>query len=133
MHVTVPSVTSEKLGFYAWLPFAVSLLVSLMLRPSMEPVKKFVSRIKNDPSLGLFIFYGFAPFFISLFCDEIHSARMIPVAILSTFILSLGLYIYLRSDKIKVKVISLIASGTLVLVITFIASYTYWETSLLFV
>lgn len=128
MGVTVPSISTVKLGFYSWLPFAISLFVSLMFKPSMEPLKKIIERIKNEPSLLLFIFYGFSPFFISLFCDEIHSARMIPVAIISTFILSFGLYIYLRSDKIKTKVISLLASGTFALALTIMASHVYWKT-----
>jgi len=128
MRITAPSISNEKLGFYAWLPFAISLFVSLMLRPSIDPLKKIIERIKNDPSLILFMFFGFSPFFISLFCDEIHSAWMIPVAIISTLILSLGLYMYLRSDKTKIKVISLIASGTLALVLTIIASHIYWKT-----
>jgi hypothetical protein len=128
MMVTVPSISNAKLGFYAWLPFAVSLIVCLIIRPSATPVKKIVSRIKNEPSLILFILYGFAPFFISLFCDEMHSVAIIPIAVISTAVLSFGLYSYLRSGKTRVKVISLIASAAGALAVTMITCYIYWGT-----
>ena len=65
MRITVLSISNEKLGFYSWLPFAISLLVSLMFKPSIDPLKKIIARIRNEPPLILFICY-YSPLFQQL-------------------------------------------------------------------
>jgi hypothetical protein len=127
MMVAIPNFSDGLLGFWAWIPLLIMLVICLMFKPSIVPIKKLFAKIKKEPALLLFTLYGFAPFFISLFCDEIHSVWMIPVALLSSLILSLGLYFFLRSDKKKIRIISIVASGLVALAITFSASYFYWE------
>lgn len=127
MMVTIPNFSDNLLGFWAWTPLLISLVICLMFKPSVVPIKKLFNKIKEEPALLLFALYGFAPFFVSLFCDETHSVWMILVALLSTLILSLGLYFFLRSDKKIIRIISIVISGLLALALTFSASYFYWK------
>lgn len=127
MMVKIPDFSDNLLGFWAWIPLLITLSICLMFKPSVTPMKKLFNKIKAEPALLLFILYGFAPFFVFLFYDETHSVWMIPVALLSTFILSLGLYFFLRNDKMKNRIISIAISGLSTLVLAISVSYLYWK------
>ena len=126
MMVRIPPFSNDLLGFWAWIPFLITLVICLMFKPSIGPLKKIVKRVKEEPALILFALYGFAPFFLFLLCDEIHSVWMLFVALLSTLILSSGIYFFLRSNKKKFRLFSIIISGLLAVILTFSASYIYW-------
>jgi hypothetical protein len=125
--VTVPGFKDENLGYWAWVPLLITLVICLIIKPSISPAKQLAKQIKNEPILIGFILYGFAPFFIFLFCDEIHSVWMLPIVLVSTFILSLGLYLFLKSERRRMRFLSIVYSGLLAFIITFTASYFYWE------
>jgi hypothetical protein len=130
MMVTLPDFKNECLGLLAWMPFLITLTICLLLKPSMRPAKQLARKIREEPELIMLILYGFAPFFVSLFFDEIHSIWMFPVALAAIFILSLGLYLFLRSEQRSKRLFSIILSGAFALAITFTASYLYWELSI---
>lgn len=127
MMVSIPRLSDEVLGFWAWIPLVITLIISLIFKPSIEPIKKIIERIKEEPALILFALYGFAPFFVFILCDEMHSTWMIFIALISTLILSSGLYLFLRSDKKRNRVLSLIFSGLLAVIFTYTASNIYWN------
>jgi len=115
------------LGLWAWAPLLITLIISLSFKQSTEPIKKIIEKIKEEPALILFALYGFAPFFVFILCDEMHSNWMIFVALLSTLILSSGLYLFLKSDKKRTRILSMIISGLLAVIFTYSASYIYWH------
>ena len=127
MMVSIPGLSDDVLGLWAWIPLLVTLIISLSFKPGIGPVKKIIERIKEEPALILFALYGFTPFFVWILCDEIHSIWMIFIALISTLILSSGIYLFLRSDKKKTRVISMIISGLLAVIFTFTASIIYWK------
>jgi len=127
MMVSIPGLSDDDLGLWAWIPLLVTLIISLSFKPGIGPVKKIIERIKEEPALILFALYGFTPFFVWILCDEIHSIWMIFIALISTLILSSGIYLFLRSDKKKTRVISMIISGLLAVIFTFTASIIYWK------
>ena len=127
MMVSVPVIgRKEILGLWALLPLLLTLVISLIFHPTLKPIHQLTKKIKEEPALILFAIYGFAPFFIWICYDEMHAAWLIPVILLSTLILSFGLYIFLRSEREKVRFISIISSGVVALIIAFAASYFYW-------
>ena len=127
MMITIPSLKEDDLGYWALFPLFITLVVSLMFNPTVKPIQQFVKKIKEEPALLLFALYGFAPFFLFICFDEMHAAWLIPVILLSTLILSFGLYTFLRNDKKKWRVVSIILSGLIALTITIGTSYYYWQ------
>jgi hypothetical protein len=127
MMVCIPNISDELLGFWAWTPLLVTVIICLMFKPKLEPLKKFFQKIKEEPGLILFALYGFAPFFLFLLCDEIQSVSVLPVILLSTVILAAGIYFFLKSEKKKIRLFSILLSGALATVLTFGFCYWFWE------
>jgi len=127
MMITIPAFQSEILGYWALLPLLITMTVSLMFNPTLKPVRQLAKKIKEDPALILFTFYGFAPFFVFLFYDEMNAVWLIPVILFSIIILSTGLYLFLRSEKKKTRIISIVTSGMATLIIAIIVSNLYWN------
>jgi hypothetical protein len=127
MMVSIPGLSDDVLGPWAWIPLLVTLIISFIFKPSIEPIKKIVERINEEPTLILFALYGFSPLFLWIFCDEMYSRWMIFIALISSLILSSGIYLFLRSDKKRTRVLSIIISGFLAVILTYTASYIYWK------
>ena len=125
--VTIPALKRELLGYLAVLPLAITLVICLFINAKLEPLKHLIQKTKEDLSLILFALYGFAPAFLWLLYDEMHSIWLIPVIILSIFILSFGLYSFLRNDKKKTRIISIIFSGLITLIIALVTTFFYWK------
>lgn len=126
-HVSIPSLSNEKLGLWAWLPLLLTILIGLMFNSSIKPLQALVKKIKDDSTLILFALYGFAPVFVYFFTDEIHSLWMLPSILLSITALCAGLYLFLKCKKKKVRMIALMLSGALSLLITSVSSYVFWN------
>jgi hypothetical protein len=123
--ITIPALKREPLGYWAVLPLVTTLVVCLFFNPKLEPIKHLIQKTKEDLSLILFALYGFAPTFIWFFYDEMHSIWLVPVILLSTLILCFGLYSFLRSDKKKIRIISIIVSGLVAFVIAIVVSFLW--------
>ena len=124
--VAIPAIKREPLGYWAVLPLVITLVICLFFNPKLKPIKHLIQKTKEDLSLILFALYGFAPAFFFICYDEMHSIWLIPVILLSTVILSFGLYSFLRSDRKKIRIMSIIVSGVVVLIITLVTWYFYW-------
>ncbi|EKD30846.1 MAG: hypothetical protein ACD_77C00472G0009 [uncultured bacterium] len=129
MMVSIPGLSNDVLGLWAWIPLVITLIISLIFKPGIEPIKKIIEKIKEEPALILFALYGFAPIFVWILCDEMYTKWMIFIALISTLILSSGIYLFLRCDKKSTRVLSMIISGLLAVIFTYAASYIYWNYS----
>ena len=125
-----PSLKHDTLGSLTVLILSVALVVlltGLLFILKLDPIKHLIQKTREDVSLILFALYGFAPFFVFLFYDEMHSIWLIPVILLSILIFSFGLYSFLRSDRKKIRIISLIASGLVAFIIALAVNCFYWN------
>ena len=127
MMMAISNLSDGILGLWAWTPLLITLIISLIIKPSSEPIKKIIERIREEPALILFALYGFVPIFIWILSDEMYTIWMIFIALISTLILSSGIYLFLRSDKKRTRVLSMIISGLLAVIFTFTASIIYWK------
>jgi len=127
MMMVISNLSDGILGLWAWTPLLITLIISLIIKPSSEPIKKIIERIKEEPALILFALYGFVPIFIWILSDEMYTIWMIFIALISTLIMSSGIYFFLRSDKKSTRVLSIIISGLLAIIVTFTASIIYWK------
>ena len=127
MMMIISGISDGVLGLWAWTPLIITLIISFIIKPSSEPIKKIIDRIKEEPALILFALYGFAPIFVWILSDEMYTIWMIFIALISTVILSSGIYLFLRSDRKRTRLISMIISGLLAVIITYTASTIYWK------
>ncbi|OGU12473.1 MAG: hypothetical protein A2X61_02665 [Ignavibacteria bacterium GWB2_35_12] len=109
MNVSIPSITGGTiLGVWALLPFAMALIISIVLKPSLKPLKKLAERIKDDTSLIVFSLYGILPISVLMVFDEVSDIKLIPILIIITLIITLGAFFYLYSSKKIIRTSSLI-------------------------
>ncbi|WP_165022680.1 hypothetical protein [Dysgonomonas sp. ZJ279] len=113
MMISIPGVSNGKLGFWALIPLAVTIVIAFLFKPSIEPLTKLLVKIKEEPTLILFALYGFLPFLLFIMCDEIHSTQIGIIAIISTLILSAGLFFFLRTNTIIKRICSIVLSSVL--------------------
>lgn len=125
-NVAVPSFSDELLGLWAFVPLLITLVICLSIHPSVKPLKSIINRINEDKSILLFLLYGFAPFFMFLLSDEIHNIKMLPISLIATALLLTGLYSFLRSEKKRIRVWSIILSGLTASAVT-LAAILYWD------
>ncbi len=126
MNVSIPDISDDILGFWAWLPLLLTLIVSQIIKPGTGPLIKLLKNAKEEPSLILFALYGFSPFIVLMLSDEIHANWMIPVSIFVTAILSAGVYLFLRCEKRVFRVLSIIVAGIISIAVTIFAANIYW-------
>ena len=126
MNVSVPVISDEVLGLWAWIPLIITLIISQILYPGTGPLKCIYRKVKEEPFLILFALYGFSPFIVLMLSDEIHANWMIPVSIFITAILSAGVYLFLSCDKRVFRVLSFIVAGFISITVTIFAANIYW-------
>jgi len=110
MNVSVPFITKNLLGFWAWLPFLTTLIISIAIKPSFTPVKQLFNHIKTYPKLILLIFFGFVPMFCMMVLDEVSLSWVIPVMLFNTIVLTLGLFVFLTHPKRETRNLVFIGS-----------------------
>ncbi len=106
-----------------FLPTAV-ILISLIIRRSLQPLKNMWRGIKNEwtlISLGLAIFYGFA----QLLYDSNHHPLLLGFIAFSTLAVSLGVWGYFRSRSAFGRVV-LLLGGLFAAMLSSEISYSTW-------
>ncbi len=100
MNISSPYLNrTETWGLLGLLPFALTLIISLSLRFSSQPLRQLFKQIKEDKSIIIFILYGFLPLMLRFEFDEIYHIRVIPFIIVLTTLTILSVIIYLISSK----------------------------------
>lgn len=62
MNISSPYLNrSETWGLLALLPFALTLIISLLIHLSLQPLKQLLKQIKEDKSIIIFMVYGILP------------------------------------------------------------------------
>jgi len=109
MNISSPILNrSETFGLLGLLPLGLTLVISLSIHFSLQPLKQLLKQIKEEKSTILFIIYGILPLILWMEFDEIYQVSAIPYIITLTILTALGVIIYLTSTKKYVKTLSLI-------------------------
>lgn len=107
-----------------WLLPAAVMLASLIIKRSLQPLKKIWQGIKNEwtlISLGLAIFYSFP----QLLYDSNHHPFLLGFIASSTLVVSLGVWGYFRSRRPVGRVVTLLG-GLFVAMLLSEISYSTW-------
>lgn len=109
MNISSPYLNrSETWGLLALLPFALTLIISLLIHLSLQPLKQLLKQIKEDKSIIIFMVYGILPLLLWIEFDEIYNAMVIPYVVVLTALTALSVTIYLISSKKTVRTLSVI-------------------------
>jgi hypothetical protein len=109
MDLSIPKWTGGNLlGLLGLLPLLVTLLISLILHFSLQPIKQLLNKISKEKNILIFIFYGFLPVMFMFEFDEIYHISVIPITIILTLLTALSVIIYLNSSKKLISTITLI-------------------------
>lgn len=118
--------SNDSLELWALIPLIISIALTQILKPGIEPIRNISKKVKEEPFLILFAFYGFTPFLLFMLSDEIHANWMIPFSLVMTAVISLGNYLFLTSDKRVFRVLSFIVAGIISITFTIFAANIYW-------
>jgi hypothetical protein len=120
---SIPLISKSLLGIWSWLPFLITAIICILLKPSIKPFKQLFSDIRQHPAYLLFMLYGIIPFIVMAICDEIYSLQIIPAIVIITLMLSGGLYYFLRSSKPKIKTAVIVSASVISIGIALIACF----------
>jgi hypothetical protein len=117
MNVSSPVLNrTEVWGIIALIPLILTLMLSLLLRPSFQPLKQLYNQIKEEKNILIFLFYGVLPVILCMGFDEIHRPCLFIYPILLTIITAVTIILYLESKNKKHRNIILIF-GTIIPII----------------
>ncbi|MFA4853443.1 MAG: hypothetical protein WC599_13075 [Bacteroidales bacterium] len=109
MNISSPFLNrTETWGLLGLLPFALTLIISLSIHFTLQPLRQLFKQIKEEKNIIIFIFYGLLPIILWLEFDEIYYVSVIPYIIVLTILTALSVIIYLISSKKVVRTLTLI-------------------------
>jgi hypothetical protein len=109
MNISSPSLDrTEVWGVYGLIPLVLTLIISLTIHFSLEPLKQLIKQIKEDFTTLLFILYGSLPLILWIEFDEIQSISAIPYIIILTVLTAAGVVVYLTSTKKLFRILTII-------------------------
>jgi len=109
-----------------WLPLLLALLVSVLVHPSLEPVKQSWWNWRKDWSLISFALLSMVEFFVWANYDEMPGPRLFWM-IASTGIFILGTLGYLRLRSVSGSILALFGSTALSILLTAFVNAFYWD------
>jgi hypothetical protein len=110
MNVSSPFLNRhETWGALALIPLALTLVISLSVHFSLQPLRQLFRQIKEEKNIIIFIFYGILPFLFWLEFDEIHQVSVIPYIVVLTVLTASSLIMYLMSSRKRVRTMTLIS------------------------
>jgi len=125
MYVTTPIMLNrtEEWGIIALIPLIFTLIISLLLRPSFQPLKQLYNQIKEEKNILILLFYGILPLILWMGFDEIHRQTLFIYPIILTIIAIITIILYLENKSQKHRNLILIF-GTIIPIIIAIIVFT---------
>jgi len=117
MNVSSPMLNrTEVWGIIALIPLFLTLIISILLNPSFQPLKQLGNQIKEEKNILLFLFYGVLPLVLWMGFDEIHRPLIFIYPIVLTIIIIATVILYLENKNKKRRNLILIL-GTIIPII----------------
>ena len=128
MFITSPVFGRETpWGVWALLPLIITMLVSYLLNPRLEPLKNLGKMINKEQNVLVFACYGILPIIFMMEFDEINHSSVIPFIIILITLTIIGAIIYLRSSKKIVRTLTLIVTILVTNTIAINAAIKIWS------
>jgi hypothetical protein len=90
---------TEVWGIIALIPLILTLIISILLNPSVRPLENLFNQIKQEKNILIFLFYGVLPLILWMAFDEIHRPFLFVYPIILTAIVVTTIILYLENNK----------------------------------
>lgn len=117
----------ELWGWRAWIPFAVVVVISLLITRSLRPLRKFFTNIKEDWTLLTFGLFGSMPLLIMLSFDEVDRLFSLYFMVILTLLMMVTVFIYMQRPAHRERVAGLLIGILLTITLTMAAPTIYWH------
>lgn len=111
-------------SWQTWIPLLLAIGIALVWTRSLQPLRQVLRGIWQDwtlLSLGIYTFLGF----MLVLYDENHSPYLIAFMIVSTLVISVSVWVFMRSIKAGTRIIALLSGFVAGLVIDRISQSTW--------
>jgi len=119
------SINGVRWGYRIWLPLIVIVLLAMLWRRSLEPLRTFFRDVWNDWTRLTFLMYALGGF-MALIYDESHNPYPLLFMAGSTLIVAAGAWFFLRSSTLVGRILS-IAVGFILGMGLIAISYLTWD------
>lgn len=134
MHVATPGLRilgytfgrKDLWGWRAWIPFLVMTAIALLLTRSLRPLLKLFSNAWEDWTLFTFGMFGFMPLLIAIGFDEVDRLYSLPFMIVLTCVMMGTAWAYLRSERQRQRILTLLVGILLTMTVVVVAPMAYW-------
>ncbi len=101
------------LGWWAWIPFLLMAVITLLLTRSVRPLRQLLMGVWRDWTRLSFGLYGVMPILVWMNLDEVSASYAVPCEIVSTILLAAGTVSYVRSARMSQRALALLTGMTL--------------------
>jgi len=113
-------------GWRAWIPFVVMAVMALLFTRSLRPIVKLFTSVWQDWTLLTLGMFGFMPLFVAVGFDEVDRLYSLFFMVALTIVMAGTALAYLRSARLRQRVLALFAGTVLVVGIVTVAPTVYW-------
>jgi len=114
MNVSSPILNRTEIwGFIALIPLILTLIISILIHPSFQPLKQLYNQIKEEKNVLIFLFYGILLFILMMGFDEIYRPFLFLYPVILTAITVTTTILYLE-NKSKTRRNLILIIGTII-------------------
>ena len=117
----------ELWGWRAWIPFALVVVISLLITQSLRPLRKFFTNIWEDWTLLTFGLFGSVPLLIEGAFDEMDRLYSLYFMIILTFLMVGTVFIYMQRPAHRERIAVLLIGILLTITLTMAVPTIYWH------
>jgi hypothetical protein len=125
-NVSSPSFGRHEIwGLWALLPLGLTLIISIILNPTLRPIHNLSQMIKQEKNIIIFAFYGLLPILFPIAFDEINPISIAPFVFILTILTVISVIIYLRSSRQIVRTLTSIIGVVVTITIAIIVAISH--------
>jgi len=118
--------SNDLWGWRAWIPFLVMAAIALLVTRSLRPALRLFTNVWEDWTRLTFGMFGFMPLLVLIGFDEVDRLYSLPFMIVLTIVMAGTALGYLRSARLRQRLLALSAGIVLVVVVVTVAPMVYW-------
>jgi hypothetical protein len=114
MNVSSPILNrTDVWGVFALIPLILTLIISILIHPSFQPLKQLYNQIKEEKNVLIFLFYGILLFILMMGFDEMHRPFLFMYPAILTVLAVITTILYLE-NKSKTQRNLILIIGTII-------------------
>jgi hypothetical protein len=129
MNVATPGFLfdGELWGWRALIPLAVVVVISVLIRRSLDPLRKFFTNIREDWTLLTFGLFGSMPLLIGISFDEVDRLYSLYFMVILSFLMVGTVFLYMQRPTHRGRIGVLLIGILLTITLTMAVPTIYWH------